>query len=662
MFVAPVDFFSGALCAVFAEARMGLCSKIAGVALAFASLAVVAGPTAAATPHGFIPMPSGPQDSVSESQRQGIWAEIAKARARIAFPKAGEHPRFQWPLRVGGGYSGPGFYVISSYVDQNPAFPDKVQDYSCGKRSYDTAAGYNHQGTDIAIFPDGWNLMAARNVEIVAAAPGTIVLKTDGNFDQSCDLNTNPWNAVYVQHDDGSVAWYGHMKNGSLTTKAVGARVVAGEFLGNVGSSGDSTGPHLHFEVYDSAQHLIDPYQGQCNTHNAESWWAAQPAYTVTRVNRAFTTSGIPSLSSCGLDGRLLNPGTLKEKTAFAPDQLAFFVGAVRDIEAGQAVKFTVRRPDGSVWRSYDSDPSTESYPASYWYTSFFLDPAEPSGVWLLEVTVNGSVAQSPFTVAPGETPVPNYTDLWWNPVESGWGVNLTHQGDIVFATWFTYDTDRGGMWLVMSEARLQTDGSYAGTIYRATGTPLAQINGTQAANLPLPVVGTGSFRFTTNQRGTFSYTVNGITQQKAIERMVFAAPPSCAMTAGSRKALTNYQDLWWNPSESGWGINLTHQENIMFVTWFTYGAGGRGQWLVASDVRKQSTGEYRGRLYRTRGTPFNQISGAVAVDGSPVDIGEISLTFADGENGRIDYTVDGVSQSKAIQRLVFAATAPLCR
>ena len=40
-----------------------------------------------------------------------------------------------------------------------------------------------------------------------------------------------------------------------------------------------------------------------------------------------------------------------------------------------------------------------------------------------------------------------NYQDLWWNPAESGWGVNFTHQGDIIFATWFTYDAaaSRGG-------------------------------------------------------------------------------------------------------------------------------------------------------------------------------------------------------------------------
>jgi murein DD-endopeptidase MepM/ murein hydrolase activator NlpD len=102
-------------------------------------------------------------------------------------------------------------------------------------------------------------------VLIVAAAPGTIVFKSDGNQDRSCSFNGANWNAVYIQHADGSVAWYGHMKNGSTISKPVGATVSAGEVLGIVGSSGNSTGPHLHFEIYNSSNQLVEPYQGTCN-------------------------------------------------------------------------------------------------------------------------------------------------------------------------------------------------------------------------------------------------------------------------------------------------------------------------------------------------------------------------------------------------------------
>jgi len=43
-----------------------------------------------------------------------------------------------------------------------------------------------------------------------------------------------------------------------------------------------------------------------------------------------------------------------------------------------------------------------------------------------------------------------NYEGLWWasGGVEAGWGINFAHQGDVIFATWFTYDTDGSGLWL----------------------------------------------------------------------------------------------------------------------------------------------------------------------------------------------------------------------
>jgi murein DD-endopeptidase MepM/ murein hydrolase activator NlpD len=102
--------------------------------------------------------------------------------------------------------------------------------------------------------------MDNNEVAVIAAAPGAIVLKQDGNFDRSCGFNANPWNGVIIQHADGSRAWYVHMKKSSVTAKPVGATVASGEYLGIVGSSGSSSGPHLHFELHDAGNQVIDPY------------------------------------------------------------------------------------------------------------------------------------------------------------------------------------------------------------------------------------------------------------------------------------------------------------------------------------------------------------------------------------------------------------------
>ena len=56
------------------------------------------------------------------------------------------------------------------------------------------------------------------------------------------------------------------------------------------------------------------------------------------------------------------------------------------------------------------------------------------------------AAASSCLALATPASSAPNYQGLWWNAPpnsESGWGINLTHQGDVIFATWFTYDARR---------------------------------------------------------------------------------------------------------------------------------------------------------------------------------------------------------------------------
>ncbi|MBB5912970.1 murein DD-endopeptidase MepM/ murein hydrolase activator NlpD [Nocardia transvalensis] len=61
---------------------------------------------------------------------------------------------------------------------------------------------------------------------------------------------------VRVKHDDGTTAVYGHV-NDILTS--VGQRVNAGDVIATVGNRGNSTGPHLHLEIWDPADNKIDP-------------------------------------------------------------------------------------------------------------------------------------------------------------------------------------------------------------------------------------------------------------------------------------------------------------------------------------------------------------------------------------------------------------------
>ena len=61
--------------------------------------------------------------------------------------------------------------------------------------------------------------------------------------------------------------------------KAIGEKVAYGEYLGVMGSSGNSTGPHLHLEIYDAFGALVEPFVGPCHTLAKNPSWLQQPLY-----------------------------------------------------------------------------------------------------------------------------------------------------------------------------------------------------------------------------------------------------------------------------------------------------------------------------------------------------------------------------------------------
>ncbi len=147
-----------------------------------------------------------------------------------------------------------------------------------------------------------------------------------------------------------------------------------------------------------------------------------------------------------------------------------------------------------------------------------------PAGTY----TVTAPEAGPPvtFTVSPGPAitsgpafaPAVNYTDLWWNPAESGWGMSIT-QGPTneLFAVWFVYDAAGNPTWFTLQPGKWDSLRGYSGPIYRTTG-PAFNI-GFDPARVQAVQVGTGTFFFTDAMHGNFAYTISGQTGSKAIER-----------------------------------------------------------------------------------------------------------------------------------------------
>ena len=304
----------------------------------------------------------------------------------------GGHPLFIWPIIQAEGFDYESVWALSNYVDENPAYPDQITDYNCGTRSYDTTGGYNHQGVDIFTWPFWWFQMDNDQSHVISAAAGQIVGKFDGNYDRSCATTGGGLgNSIYVEHEDGSTTWYGHMKNGSLTLKGIGDTVVEGEYLGVIGSSGNSTGPHLHFEVYDSTNSLIDPYFGSCNTLNPDSWWLNQKPYTNTYINALLTHNAPPVFPTC--------PETETPNTSdqFYAGETVYFALYLKDQLAGTSMTLKVKTPDNSIFQEWTSNLN-DNFIASYWYWSGIV-PSGSDGTWTWEATYNGQTVVHPFQV-----------------------------------------------------------------------------------------------------------------------------------------------------------------------------------------------------------------------------------------------------------------------
>jgi len=270
----------------------------------------------------------------------------------------------------------------------------------------------------------------------------------------------------------------------------------------------------------------------------------------------------------------------------------------------------------------------------------------------------------------PAPPPTLNFEGAWWNAPadsESGWGLTLAHQDDVVFATWFTYDASHRAMWLSMTAFRNGTSNTFNGLLYRATGPSLATepFDPTQVQR---DQVGTGSLAFGNTDNGSFTYTVNGIAQSKSITRLAFGPLPTCTFSSPTNPVLsTNYQGNWWEASgtESGWGIYFTHQGDTIFVSWFTYDVDGSPMWLSATAART-ANGDYHGDIVRTTGPPFSAMP-FPSQDVTRTTIGALTLTFANGNNASFAYSVmigtppSSISRTKTLTRLVFRPPGTLC-
>lgn len=147
--------------------------------------------------------------------KQALYAKLAEEKRKEEAKKKGTTAsakatyaggKLQWPLTINGTISSEFGYRIDPIKKVNKL----------------------HKGMDIA---------APKGTPVLAADEGTVILAS---------WVSGYGNAVVIDHNNGLVTWYGHM---SAISVSEGDTVKRGGKVGEVGSTGDSTGNHLHFEV-----------------------------------------------------------------------------------------------------------------------------------------------------------------------------------------------------------------------------------------------------------------------------------------------------------------------------------------------------------------------------------------------------------------------------
>lgn len=117
-------------------------------------------------------------------------------------------------------------------------------------------------------------------------------------------------------------------------------------------------------------------------------------------------------------------------------------------------------------------------------------------------------------------------------------------------------------------------------------------------------------------------------------------------------KAATNYTDLWWNPSESGWGVTMSQDYNgPIYATFFVYGSDGKPSWVAALLALDPATGNYTGAINETSGgaSLSNQNFDAASVQAA--NVGNATFTPTDAANGTLRYTYRGSPVVKHLTR-----------
>ncbi|WP_257254498.1 M23 family metallopeptidase [Endozoicomonas sp. SESOKO3] len=266
---------------------------------------------------------------------------------------------------------------IQNYVDHDPT--SGHSDYQCRQQTYD-----GHSGTDIRLV----NLpQMNKGVSVLAAADGTVVATRDG----IADTYLNParrkeikqiglGNAVVIQHGGGWRSIYGHLKKGSLTIKK-GDQVEQGQLLGEIGLSGLTEFPHVHFQVTHHNK-TIDPFIGKPDRSECgdtlNSLWLGIEDNRITYLPGLLLDQGFNSTPPVNYQS--IESGNFNNGAGDKNQRLFFWVRFV-GLSTGDQVTLSFVAPNDELVKAH-TFPELKSGKAQQFYYIGINNPAIRPELW----------------------------------------------------------------------------------------------------------------------------------------------------------------------------------------------------------------------------------------------------------------------------------------
>ncbi len=243
---------------------------------------------------------------------------------------------------------------------------EAILDAHCLTKTYN-----GHQGTDFVI--RDFALMDS-GVIVVAVDTGVVIFKHDGEFDREkgSDPTKGLGNYIGISHRGDYQSYYGHLRKNNILV-SVGDTVLPGQPIGLIGSSGNSTDPHLHFELWYDSLYIIDPFTGPCGNE-----------FTFWKEELAFDTSF--HQWSSGLCAFIPDIDTLRERPDFRDtfvqtDQAITFWNLMFGLRTGDKIRVDWLNPGGAVW--YSDEHVLDQDWWYYYYWSWIVVPdVLQSGQW----------------------------------------------------------------------------------------------------------------------------------------------------------------------------------------------------------------------------------------------------------------------------------------